>query len=49
MAERIAGKTGKELDLPIYSSPLPGEIFAPFRRLGQWMLYRWYFLRDEYL
>lgn len=49
MAQRIAGKTGKELDLPIYSSPLPGEIFAPFRRLGQWMLYRWYFLRDEYL
>jgi glycine/D-amino acid oxidase-like deaminating enzyme len=48
MAERIAGK-GKELDLPIYSSPLPYELFAPFRRLGQWMLYRWYFLRDEYL
>ncbi|GIX28157.1 MAG: hypothetical protein KatS3mg123_2038 [Burkholderiales bacterium] len=48
MAQWIAGK-GRGLDLPIYNSPLPGHAFAPFRRLGQWLLYRWYFLRDEYL
>ena len=48
MAERVVGK-GQKLDLPIFSSPLPGHVFAPFRRLGQRMLYRWYYLRDEYL
>lgn len=48
MAERIAGKPAKT-DLPIYASPLPGHVFAPFRRLGQRMLYHWYYLRDEYL
>ena len=56
MAERIAGKTGKASALPIYDSPLPyprafnrfeSRAFAPFRRLGQRMLYRWYQLRDE--
>jgi glycine/D-amino acid oxidase-like deaminating enzyme len=58
LAERIAGKSGKPFDLPIYDSALPyprlfGSIesraFAPFRRLGQRMLYRWYYLRDEVL
>ena len=48
MAERVVGK-GQKLDLPIFSSPLPGHVFSPFRRLGQRMLYRWYYLRDEYL
>lgn len=48
MAEWIAGK-GKQLDLPIFTSPLPGHPFAPFRRLGQRMLYHWYYLRDEVL
>ncbi|MGH8599637.1 MAG: NAD(P)/FAD-dependent oxidoreductase, partial [Burkholderiales bacterium] len=48
MAEWIAGK-GKQLDLPIFTSPLPGHPFAPFRRLGQRMLYHWYYLRDETL
>ena len=28
---------------------LPGHWAAPFRRLGQAMLYRWYYLRDEIL
>jgi hypothetical protein len=28
---------------------LPGHMFAPFRRLGQGLLYRWYYLRDEVL
>ena len=28
---------------------LPGHLFAPFRRLGQSLLYRWYYLRDEML
>ncbi|MCB1882769.1 MAG: FAD-dependent oxidoreductase [Geminicoccaceae bacterium] len=48
MAERIAGKA-EDMDLPIFNSPLPGHPLAPFRRLGQAMLYRWYYLRDEYL
>lgn len=58
MAERIAGKSGRAFDLPIYDSPLPyplafgaleSRAFAPFRRFGQRALYRWYWLRDEML
>jgi glycine/D-amino acid oxidase-like deaminating enzyme len=58
MAERVAGKTRKAFALPIYDSPLPyprafnrleSRAFAPFRRLGQRLLYRWYQLRDEVL
>lgn len=49
LAERIAGRTSDLLQLPIYDSPLPGHWAAPFRRLGQAMLYRWYWLRDEVL
>lgn len=49
LAQRMAGKPDRAFDLPIYNSPLPGHIFAPFRRLGQAMLYRWYYLRDEVL
>lgn len=48
LAQWIAGK-GRDLDLPIFTSPLPGNVFAPFRRLGQRMLYHWYHLRDEAL
>lgn len=48
MAEQIAGK-GDNLDLPIFNSELPGEVFAPFRRIGQRFLYKWYYLRDEVL
>ena len=58
LAERVAGKdTGKEVfELPIYKSALPfpnvmglveSPAFAPFRRIGQRMLYKWYWLRDE--
>ncbi len=47
LAERVMGKDGKQWDLPIYNSPLPGHLFAPFRRLGQAMLYKYYYLRDE--
>lgn len=46
MAQRIAGRAAP-LNLPIYASALPGYPFAPFRRPGQRMLYRWYHLRDE--
>ena len=44
--------------LPIYDSPLPypnvlglveSQAFAPFRRFGQRVLYKWYWLRDEKL
>jgi len=47
MAQMIAGK-GQALDLPIFTSPLPGHgALTPLRRLGQRMLYHWYHLRDE--
>jgi hypothetical protein len=45
-------------ELPIYNSPLQypnlfnrvsSEAFAPFRRFGQFFLYKWYWLRDEKL
>lgn len=58
IAERIAGRSSKAFELPIYSSPLEypnvfnavrSRAFAPFRRLGQRFLYRWYYLRDESL
>lgn len=55
LAQLIAGK-GDSLKLPIFTSRLPfpnvrelvvSEHFAPFRRFGQWWLYRWYHLKDE--
>lgn len=55
LAQLIAGKGG-EFDLPIFQSKLPfpnirerfvSEAFAPFRRMGQRALYRWYHLKDE--
>ncbi|WP_395446670.1 NAD(P)/FAD-dependent oxidoreductase (plasmid) [Aminobacter sp. UC22_36] len=49
MAQMVAGKGG-ELDLPIFTSPLPSHgLLTPFRRLGQWGMYRWYYLKDEIL
>lgn len=47
MAERIAGLSDPAFNLPIYDSLLPSTPFAPFRRIGQRLLYRWYALRDE--
>jgi glycine/D-amino acid oxidase-like deaminating enzyme len=58
LAERVAGQdSGRDVfKLPIYDSPLPfpnvlgvveSAAFAPFRRLGQRALYKWYWLRDE--
>lgn len=58
MADRISGRQLKVFDLPIYNSALQypnvfnaiqSRVFAPFRRLGQRGLYRWYYLRDEIL
>ncbi len=49
LADRIAGKTDRAFTLPIFDSPLPGHWAAPFRRVGQSLLYRWYWLRDELL
>lgn len=58
MAERIAGVQRPEFTLPIYDAPLQAPnlfglvrspLLAPFRRLGQRMLYPWYQLRDEVL
>lgn len=57
LAQWIAGR-GQELTLPIFTSRLPfpnvremveSELFAPFRRFGQWWLYRWYHFKDEVL
>jgi glycine/D-amino acid oxidase-like deaminating enzyme len=58
LAERIAGRdAGREVfRLPIYDTPLEppnlfgavrSPAFAPFRRLGQRVLYRWYARQDE--
>ena len=58
LAERIAGKDAENpvFNLPIYATPLEypnlfGVIktafLAPFRRIGQHILYKWYWLRDE--
>lgn len=49
MAQMVAGKGG-ELQLPIFTSPLPSHgVLTPFRRLGQRMMYVWYYVRDERL
>ena len=47
MAQMIAGQQFKAQDLPIFNSPLPTHLFAPFRRLGQRILYSWYRMHDE--
>jgi glycine/D-amino acid oxidase-like deaminating enzyme len=57
MAQRITGKGVAELNLPIFDTHLPfpnvlhvrleSRAFAPFRRLGQRFLYRWYTFKDE--
>ncbi len=60
LAQRMVGADAGQavFDLPIYGSPLPypnvlglveSQAFAPFRRLGQRVLYKWYWLRDEKL
>ena len=58
LAQRLMGLDGQDpiFQLPIYDSPLPppnvlgvveSPLLAPFRRLGQRFLYRWYGLQDE--
>lgn len=58
LAQRVAGKDGGEavFNLPIYNSPLQypnlfnlvrSQAFAPFRRFGQFFLYKWYWMQDE--
>ena len=60
LAERVAGQdAGRDVfKLPIYDSPLEypnvlnlvrSPAFAPFRRIGQRVLYKWYWLHDEKL
>jgi taurine dehydrogenase large subunit len=49
LAQLAAGKK-IEVDLPIFNSPLPSHgILTPFRRLGQRLMYHWYYLNDEVL
>ena len=45
LAELVAGRTA--LGMPIFQGALPSHLFAPFRRLGQRILYRLYERRDE--
>jgi taurine dehydrogenase large subunit len=40
LAELVIGRP--PIDLPIFQGELPGHLFAPFRRIGQRLLYRWY-------
>jgi glycine/D-amino acid oxidase-like deaminating enzyme len=58
LAQRIAGQADPAFELPLYRSALEypnvfnrvrSRALAPFRRLGQRALYRWYQLRDEFL
>lgn len=47
MAQMVAGES-KNLDLPIFTSPLPSHgILTPFRRMGQRFMYVWYHMKDE--
>ena len=58
LAQRVAGKDSDHavFNLPIYNSALQypnlfnvvrSEAFAPFRRFGQYFLYKWYWMQDE--
>lgn len=49
MAQMIAGDD-VQLNLPIFTTPLQHKgLLTPFRRLGQQLLYHWYWLNDEHL
>jgi len=47
LAELIAGKSSKDNDLPIFTSPLPKHPLQPFRRFGQRLLYRYFKYLDN--
>ena len=46
LAELVVGRPARHA-VPIFRGELPGHAFAPFRRLGQRMLYQLYANRDE--
>lgn len=46
LAELVAGRPARHA-VPIFKGELPGHAFAPFRRLGQRVLYQSYHRRDE--
>ncbi len=46
MAALVAGRSLPTPNLPIFRDGLPGHPFAPFRRIGQRLLYRVYARRD---
>ncbi len=49
LAQLVSGNK-IEVDLPIFNSALPSHgILTPFRRIGQRMMYPYYYLRDEVL
>ncbi len=48
MAQLVAGRQAEIPDLPIFRGELPHHgLLTPFRRLGQRIMYRWYFMKDE--
>ncbi len=50
MAQKVAGVFDKSLEtLPIYNSQLPEHPLRPLRRIGQWLLYRYYHGLDRVL
>ena len=49
MAQIVADKEDEIPDLPIFTSALPTHPLAPFRRMGQRLLYSWYAFSDEHL
>ncbi len=46
LADLVAGRPARHA-VPLFRGELPGHVFAPFRRLGQRMLYQAYQRRDE--
>ena len=47
IASLVAGRPAGDAGVPIFRGELPGHASAPFRRIGQWSLYRHYARRDE--
>jgi taurine dioxygenase/taurine dehydrogenase large subunit len=48
MAQMVAGRASDVPRLPIFHQELPHEGWkTPFRRLGQWGLYKLYHFQDE--
>ena len=47
LAQLVAGKPIGERDLPIFTTPLPGHVLRPFRRMGQRLMFRYFNILDK--